>query len=311
MRLRSLLLIALALVACQKTETNATDTSTTTPTNPPKTASAAAPPQISEGLQTPESVLYDPDQDVYFISNINGQPLDADKNGYISRVDPERLTGEMKWIDGSKPNVTLNAPKGMAIVGDTLYVTDISVIRKFNRKTGAPEGEIGIVGTTFLNDAASDGTSVYVSDTGMKAGAGGKFEPSGTDGIWKITGGQRPEKIASGADLKAPNGVVVTGGKIWVVSYGANELYQIDQGKKTNVMAMPKGSLDGLIALSDGSFLVSSWDGKAVYRGKPGGAFTPIVENVNAPADIGYDTKRNRLLIPHFMDNIVTIHNVQ
>ena len=169
MRLRSLLLIGLAVVACQKTETNTTDTSTTTPTTPPKTASAPAPLQISEGLQTPESVLYDPDQDVYFISNINGNPLDADDNGYISRVDPERLQGEMKWIDGSKPDVTLNAPKGMAIAGDTLYVADISTVRKFNRKTGAPEGEVKIIGTTFLNDAASDGTSIYVSDSGLDA----------------------------------------------------------------------------------------------------------------------------------------------
>ncbi|MDQ6802800.1 MAG: hypothetical protein M3041_18510 [Acidobacteriota bacterium] len=310
MRLRSLLLIVLTLAACQKNETSTTDTSTTTPTTPPATSSAAKPLQISEGLQTPESVLYDPDQDVYFISNINGQPLAADDNGYISRVDPERLQGEMKWIDGSKPEVTLNAPKGMAIVGDTLYVADISVVRKFNRKTGAPEGEVRIVGTTFLNDAASDGTSVYVSDSGLKAGADGKFASTGTDAIWKITGA-KAEKVASGADLKAPNGVVATGGKLWVVSFGANELYQIDKGKKTDVMAMPKGSLDGLVQLADGSFLVSSWDGKAVYRGKPGGAFTAVVENVNAPADIGYDTKRNRLLIPHFMDNIVTIHNVQ
>jgi hypothetical protein len=98
---------------------------------------------------------------------------------------------------------------------------------------------------------------------------------------------------------------------VWVVSFGANELYQIEKGKKTNVTTLPKGGLDGLVHLGDGSFLVSSWDGKAVYRGKPGGAFTAVVENVTAPADIGYDTKRHRLLIPHFMDNIVTIHNVQ
>jgi sugar lactone lactonase YvrE len=303
MRLRSLLLIVLAFVACQKNETTATDTM---PTAPPTTSAAAKPPQISEGLQTPESVLYDPDQDVYFISNINGQPLGADDNGYISRVNAETLQGDMKWIDGSKPDVTLNAPKGMAIVGDTLYVTDISTVRKFNRKTGAPEGEIRIVGTTFLNDAASDGKSVYVSDSGLD----GSFKPTGTDGIWKITG-DKAAKIASGKDLKAPNGVDATGGKVWAVSYGGNELYQVDKGKKTNVTTLPSGSLDGLVQLADGSFLVSSWDGKAVYRGKPGGAFTAVVENVNAPADIGYDTKRNRLLIPHFMDNIVTIHNVQ
>ena len=303
MRLRSLLLIVLALVACQKNETNTTDTM---PTNPPTTSSAAAPTQITAGLQTPECVLYDPDQDVYFISNINGKPLDSDDNGYISRVTPDTLQGDMKFIDGSKPDVTLNAPKGMAIVGDTLYVTDISTVRKFNRKTGAPEGEVRIIGTTFLNDATSDGNNVYVSDSGLDA----NFKPTGTDAIWKITG-DKATKVASGKDLKGPNGVDATGGKLWAVSFGANELYQIDNGKKTNVMALPKGGLDGLVQLNDGSFLVSSWDGKAVYRGKPGGAFTPVVENVTAPADIGYDTKRQRLLIPHFQDSIVTIHNVQ
>jgi len=305
MRLCSLLIIVLPLVTCQKNET------TTTPATPPATSSAAAPSQIGDGLQTPESVLYDPDQDLYFISNINGQPLAADDNGYISRVNPETLQGDMKWIDGAKPDVTLNAPKGMAIIGDTLYVTDITAVRKFNRKTGAPEGEIPIKGGTFLNDAASDGTSVYVSDMGMQAGAGGKFEPSGTDSIWKIITGTKAEKIASGKDLKGPNGLEVVDGNVWVVSFGGNELYEIEKGKKKNVTTLPKGGLDGLVHLSDGSFLVSSWDAKAVYRGKPGGAFTAIVENVNAPADIGYDTKRNRLLIPHFMDSIVTIHNVQ
>lgn len=303
MRLRSLLLIVLALAACQKNETTATDTM---PTTPPATSAAAPTPQISEGLQTPESVLYDADQDVYFISNINGQPLATDDNGYISRVNAETLKGDMKFIDGSKPDVTLNAPKGMTIVGDTLYVTDISTVRKFNRKTGAPEGEVRIVGTTFLNDATSDGTSVYVTDSGMDA----SFKPTGTDGIWKITA-NKATKVASGADLKGPNGIAVTGGTVWAVSYGGNELYQIDKGKKTNVTTLPKGSLDGLVQLADGSLLISSWDGKAVYRGKPGGAFTAVAENINSPADIGYDTKRNRLLIPHFMDNIVTIHNVQ
>ena len=42
---------------------------------------------VSTGLANPESVLYDPQQDVYFISNINGGLLDRDNNGYISRVD--------------------------------------------------------------------------------------------------------------------------------------------------------------------------------------------------------------------------------
>jgi len=305
--MRSLLIILIAFAACQQNEPA---TSTAAQPAPQPRKAAAAPTQITRGLSTPESVLYDADQDVYFVSNINGQPVAADNNGYISRIKPDTLEGEMKWVEGGKPGITLNAPKGMAIVGNTLYVTDLTVVRKFNRKSGAAEGEIALAGSTFLNDAASDGKSVYVSDSGLKAGAGGNFEGTGTDAIWQITA-NKPKKIASGQDLKRPNGVETAEGKLWVVTFGGNELYQIDKGKKTNVTTLPSGSLDGLVHLSDGSFLVTSWDSKSVYRGKPGGSFAAVVENVNAPADIGYDTKRHLLLIPHFMDNIVSTHPLQ
>jgi hypothetical protein len=307
MRSHSLLAISLALVlngGCQKSETAPAQTGST-----PTTSSAAAPQPItiSQNLQTPESVLYDAQQDVYFISNINGQPLAVDNNGYISRVNPDTLQMDAKWIEGGKPGVTLNAPKGMAVAADILYVADITTVRKFDRKTGAPKGEIKIPGSSFLNDLASDGPSVYVSDSGLKAGAGGSFEPTGTDAIWKIVG-NKAQRIANGPDLKRPNGVDVVNGKVWVVTFGADELYQLDNGKRTNVVKLPKGSLDGLVHLDDGSFVVSSWDGKAIYRGPQSGPFTAVLENINAPADIGYDAKRQRLLVPHFMDNIVTIH---
>ena len=301
---RLLIIVAILVTNCQQNETQ--------PVAPvaPKQPVTKKADQITQDLQTPESVLYDADQDVYFISNINGNPTAVDDNGYISRVNAETLQGEMKWVEGGKANVTLNAPKGLAILGDILYVCDLTVVRKFDRKTGAPKGEVAIPGSTFMNDAASDGKSVYVSDSGLKAGAGGNFEPTGTDAVWQITA-DKPKQIAKGKDLKAPNGVEIADGKVWVVTFGANELYQIDKGKKTNVTTLPKGSLDGLVHLADGSFLVSSWDAKAVYRGKPGGAFTAVIENVNSPADIGYDTKRKRVPIPHFMDSIVTVHPLQ
>ena len=307
MRSRSLLAISSVLVligGCQKSETAPAQTE-----SKPTTSSAAAPQPItiSQNLQTPESVLYDAQQDVYFISNINGQALAVDNNGYISRVNPDTLQMDAKWIEGGKPGVALNAPKGMAVAADILYVADITTVRKFDRKTGAPKGEIKIPGSSFLNDLASDGPSVYVSDSGLKAGAGGSFEPTGTDAVWKIVG-NKAQRIAHGPDLKRPNGVEVVNGKVWVVTFGANELYQLDNGKRINVVTLPKGSLDGLVHLDDGSFLVSSWDGKAIYRGPQSGPFTAVLENINAPADIGYDAKRQRLLVPHFMDSIVTIH---
>lgn len=312
-----LLLTITILVSCERTETTTTTTagSETTGTTSATAASAtsvtsAAPQEIKDNLQTPESVYYDADQDVYFISNINGQPLAADGNGYISRVNAETMQVEAKWIEGGRNNVTLNAPKGMAVIGDELYVSDLNTVRRFDRKSGAPKGDVPIAGSTFLNDLASDGTAVYVSDSGLKAGKGGNFEPTHTDAIWKISAG-KAQKIASGDSLNKPNGLEVVDGKLWVVSFGGNELYQIDNGKKARVVMLPKGSLDGLVHLADGSLLISSWEGNSVYRGPAAGPFNAVVENVDSPADMGYDTKRHRLLIPHFKESRVTVHSIQ
>ena len=306
LRMTLLLIVMVSFVGCQRTETVSTETQPTT-TEAATTTQPPPLPELREGLQTPESVLFDSEQNVLFVSNINGQPLAADDNGYISRLNPEDLKPvDLKFIDGAKPDVTLNAPKGMAIVGDDLYVSDITTVRKFDRKTGAPKGEVRIAGATFLNDVAADGNTVYVSDSGMKAGAGGNFEPTGTDAIWSISG-NKATKFASGKDLKGPNGIVVANGKVWAVSFGGNEIYQIENGKKTNVVTAPKGGLDGLAVLPDGTLLVSSWDGNTIYRGPTAGPFVVELENVNAPADFAFDSTRNRILVPHFMENRISV----
>jgi sugar lactone lactonase YvrE len=310
MRVNAVLFLLVLVIAagCQQRETEVTTT-----TSSPQTATtqerSSEPMNLSEGFQTPESVLYDAEQDVYFISNINGGPFEADDNGYISRVNAESLQVESKWIDGGKTEITLNAPKGLAIVGDELYVTDITLIRKFDRRSGQPKGEISVRGTTFLNDLATDGSSTYASDSGLKLN-NGEFAPSGSDAIYKIAG-NNAQKVASGSDLNRPNGLALVDGKTWAVSFGSNELYAIDGGKKTTIVKLPKGSLDGLLVLPDGSFLVTSWDAKAVYRGRPDGTFELAIENLDSPADLGYDTKRHRLLVPHFMESRVSIHSIQ
>lgn len=262
-------------------------------------------------VRGPESVLYDPQQDCYFISNINGGELAADDNGFISRVDPNTMQVNLHWIQAGKNGVHLDGPKGMAIAGDALYVSDVTAVRKFDRRTGAPLGAIPIPGATFINDATSDGTSVYVSDTGLKMGPGLTFIRTNTDAVWKITD-DKAVKIAAGPDLKQPNGLDVANGKLWVVTFGANELYSLDDhGHKGDVTTLPKGELDGLIHLGDGTVLVSSWEGHCVYRSKGGGPFVPVLSAITAPADIGYDSKRHRLLVPHSASNEVTVHDLR
>ena len=59
------------------------------------------------------------------------------------------------------------------------------------------------------------------------------------------------------------------------------------------------------------SLLVSSWKGSAVYKGKLGGTFEPVVTNVSGPADIGFDKKRGRVIVPRFMDNAVEAYEIK
>jgi hypothetical protein len=92
------------------------------------------------------------------------------------------------------------------------------------------------------------------------------------------------------------------------VTFGSGELYFVDPtGTKSQPQTLPTGSLDGIVQLNDGRFAVSSWAGSAVLSGTPGGTFTVLIPDAKSPADIGYDGKRNRLLIPHFEDNLLQI----
>jgi hypothetical protein len=260
-------------------------------------------------LAAPESALHDAESDVYLISNINGGFLDRDNNGFISRVHPDTGKVDLKWIEGGKNGVTLHAPKGMAIQGNLLYVSDITAIRKFDRKTGAQRGEIAIPNATFLNDLASDGENIYLSDTGITPAEGDRFAARGTDAIWRIRN-DRAERVAAGRELHQPNGLVMRNGALHAVAFAGNALYRLDDGKRADIVTLPDGQLDGVVALPGGDFLVSSWLGQAVYR-QEGDHFVKLLAGINAPADIGYDEKRKRLLLPRPNDNQVTVHEVE
>lgn len=291
----------------------------------PAPAPAAAPQVIAEsetevssghvvvsevGFATPECVLNMPNQDVYLVSNINGSPFAADGNGFVSRLAPDGTVVDLKWIDGAQEGVTLNAPKGMGVSNGTLYIADVDHVRMFDAETGAPAGELKIENSTFLNDVAvSSGGAVYVSDSGFSDG----FAPSGTDAIYRIAEGAA-ESVIAGEALGHPNGLLVKdSGELVVVTFGSGEIYTVsgeEEMERSEGVKPEQGSLDGIIALDSGEVLVSSWASSGIYKGPEGGPFTTVVADVDAPADIGWDGQRNRVLIPLFKQNSVVIHEL-
>ncbi len=260
---------------------------------------------------TPESVLYDAEGDRYLVSNINGKPTDVDNNGYISELLPDGTIKAPKLIAGGEKNVKLDAPKGMAIVRGELWVSDITQVRKFDLKTLAPKGDIALPDATFANDVvlAPDGR-VFVSDSSVKPGASG-FEPQGGDQVLVIDKGGKVKVVAKAKELGGPNGLVFGAKGLYVNTLTSNEVFRLtDDGKREDVTKLPNGGLDGFIVNGD-TFIVSSWGASAVYRGKLGGSFEPIIQNVSGPADMAWDSKRSRVVVPRFLDDVIEAYDVK
>jgi sugar lactone lactonase YvrE len=279
----------------------AADTAAAAPAAPALFASAGA----TDSMKTPESVRYDADLDAYFVSNINGNPSVKDGNGFIARIDAGNTSAATTFVQGGKGGVTLNAPKGMAIVGDTLWVADIDAVRAFNKRTGAVIANIDLraMKAMFLNDvvAGPDG-ALYITDTGIRFDAKGAMSHPGQDQIFKITGRKPSIAVKSDSALKNPNGIAWDGanGRFILGPFNDKVVSAWKAGDSTvTPVATGPGGYDGVEVLSDGRILVTSWADSSVQV-IANGAFRKVIANVDGPADIGVDTKRNVVAVPRF-----------
>jgi sugar lactone lactonase YvrE len=298
------LLAVLLLTACAKGDDKVQDSV------PAESTAASSQMKMGEtgGMNVPESVKYDADLDVFFVSNINGNPSQTDGNGFIAVVRADStsvvkmLAESGKAPAGGGKAVTLNAPKGMAIKGDTLWVADINVLRAINKRTGASIADVTVANSTFLNDVAigPDG-AVYVTDTGIAFDASGGMTHPGVNRIFRIAGG-KVTTVAEGDSLRNPNGLAYdAAGKRWLLAPfdGKDVQAMADGSKSATIVSTGPGQYDGIELLADGRIAVSSWADSAVYI-ISNGTMTKAITGVDAPADIGVDTKRGIIAIPRF-----------
>lgn len=306
MRIRDLVgLLMLAACAPKEPAPAAGSTQAAAPVTPAKVAA-------TEGFSTPESVLWDAGQSHWLVTNINGGPSAKDGNGFISRLTADGAVDSLKFIEGGRNGVTLNAPKGMALQGDTLWVADIDALRGFHRVTGAPVATIEFGSQArFLNDVtvSHDGT-LYLTDTGILIGADGVTHP-GPDRIFAVKG--RTVSVAAEGDwLARPNGITMdhAGGRFIVVPFGGGALLGWRPGEaRADTIGVGPGSQDG-VEIVGGDIYVSSWaDSTLFVVGEQGNR--KVVTGINSPADIGVDPARGLVAIPLFMDNRVEVWKVR
>jgi hypothetical protein len=260
----------------------------------------------TQGLETPESVLPDPKGGFAYVSNVNGGPLDKDGNGFITKVSlKDGKILELNWAEG------LNGPKGMALLGDKLYVADITQLVEIDTADGEITNAYDAVGAKFLNDVTVDAEGrIYVSD-------------SSTSTIWRLADGNF-EKWLDGPELKFPNGLHAAGDKLIIAAWGAPgtsapssapanllEVSIADKTVRDLGDGTPVGNLDGIEPLDETSYLVTDWVAGAVYRIDASGKAELLLDLPQGSADIGWVPETRLLLVPMMNDDKLVAYKVE
>lgn len=258
------------------------------------------------GLATPESFIVDPDTGDYYISNINGSPTEKDNNGFITRLDKSGKVKALKFIEGGKGGIILNAPKGLTVIGNVLYAADIDAVRGFDKDNGKLLHTIDLkgMGALFLNDLTHDKQgNLYASDSTSFV------DPKAPGTIFKIeTKNQhRASVFVRDAALGTPNGLVIhpKTERLLANTWGVGKILEISpDGKITTLLAdVPLNDLDGLDYDNAGNLYVSSFTGGTIYKITPDLKVSIVKSDLKTPADINIDRKSNMILVPSFNGN--------
>jgi DNA-binding beta-propeller fold protein YncE len=270
------------------------------------------------GLQSPHSFLADPDSNSYFISNMNGDGQARDNNGFITKLSGNGEIIAFKFIQGGLGPVTLHAPKGMAIVGQVLYVADLEAVRTFDKTTGKPLDSIPIPD----RKAARAGESVSVP-AGIAADTQGRLyvTDQGADAIYRIDTAPtlKLSTFIADKDLAGPSGVAVhpKTGNILVVSWDSGKVFEITpEGAKSELVSngfftARFQNLGGVDFDRWGNMYVADTTKGKIWRMMPNKKFQVIAEYLPTPRGVGIDRQNHLILVPYQEANAAEVNGLE
>ncbi|MCH9798894.1 MAG: SMP-30/gluconolactonase/LRE family protein [Betaproteobacteria bacterium] len=252
-------------------------------------------------LLTPESVVQATDGAIY-VSEIN--EFDKDGDGQISVIRDGKVSTLVKGLDD---------PKGLAIIGDNLYIADKTKVLKVTLNESPTQLSTFVEASAFanppqfLNDLEADPKgNLYVSDSGdiMGTGKGGaiyKIDAQGNTTL--LVDGKQDERVM------APNGLLAddTGDYLIFVDFTSGILYQYNQSNKalTDISEANFGGGDGVVHHSNGTMYVSDWKSGKVYSMNMNGDVSLLKEGYQSAADIAITKDEQYLLVPDMKAGIL------
>ena len=273
--------------------------------------------KVYGSIYAAESCSYDGDRGLIVVPSRGVPPSVRANDAWVSLVNHDGSVHTSRWIgvqnpgsqrDSITPRLVLNEPFGSDIVNGVLYLADrdgdtgpndplVSVIRRFDLKTGAPMDAIRVPEASWFNDIAvtGDGT-VY----GTITGAGQ---------VWRVPPTGQATLFVQGAPLDRPNGVALDReGDIVVVNMGNPAVLTFSrEGTLVRTEQAAQAGSDGLVIMDDGTKYVSSVVLGGVSRIRPGQAAELIAENIPSAASMCYDSGTRQLVIPMNANNAIAL----
>jgi hypothetical protein len=234
-------------------------------------------------FRTPESVLFDGKGKRLFVSNIDGAPAEKDGKGFISIVGLDGKPISLEWIKG------LNAPKGMGIYKNKLYVADLTELVVIDIKQGTIIEKIPVEGAVFLNDIVIDNKGiVFISDTRS----------------FNIYQYDQERVSVTMRNLKRPNGLLMNEKDLLILDNGSLLALNLN-GQLLQLMEGMDPSTDGIERVKADEYIVSAWEGVIYYvvANKTKEILLDTRKEKKNTADIGYDGKNRVLFVPTFYGN--------
>ena len=254
-----------------------------------------------ENLDLPECIVIDLATGDIYVSNVvtdNEAYWVDDSNGFISKLSPDGTMLKRDWLSSSD-EMPINDPKGMCILNGNLYFNDNNKLKYCSLDNPQKVQLIEIPGAMKLNDIAADGESIWVTDTG----AGKAYCIAADSGIREIPA---PEGV---------NGITTFNGKIFAVSWGLHEVYELDPKGKAD--PIPFGleanftNLDGIEVLDDGSFIVSDYKGNMFYSIAADRKTVQKLIELQSPADFALDRKNGLIYVPEMLESRAVILKIK
>ncbi|AFZ18867.1 SMP-30/gluconolactonase/LRE family protein [Allocoleopsis franciscana] len=257
-------------------------------------------------LDAPEAAFWHAESRTWFVSNLGGGlSLARDGFGWLTRYDENGKLLDARWVDG------MDAPTGIAAVGNLLYVADRAGVHEIDVQRAIILRTIEIPNSKFLNDvAAAPNGDLFVSD----------FE---ANRIYRLNGEREAEVWLEGEELENPNGLIVEGNNLIIATWGPMtdpatfavkhpgtlQKAELATRKLSPVgKGHPIASFDGVIAIGK-HYFATDWPAGRLLRISAEGEVQEVLTGFHQLADLGYNPDRKTIAMPVMSDSrLIFLH---